>query len=82
MRWDKQYRRNRARILSCSLHSFDCLGAVKREEEKLKKWGVYLLIPPEAINCRCKNCGGTMSLLYAAAYMDAVKHMGKQEEQL
>lgn len=74
------WQRNRARILSCKLHSFDCKGAIKREKEKEEKFGVCIPLPPIAIRCRCKNCGGTMSLMYAMPYMEALRHVKKQEE--
>lgn len=73
-------RRNKARITGCKLHSFDCAGAVEREKRKQEEWGVSMPIPPIAIKCRCKNCGGVMSLVYAAPYMEALKHAREQEE--
>lgn len=75
----KQRQRNKARILNCKLHSFDCRGAIEREKLKQEKWGVSTPLPAISIRCRCKNCGGTMSLMYAAPYMEALKHVEKQE---
>lgn len=75
----KKEQRNKSRILGCKLHSFDCFEAIQREKARQEKYGVRLPLPPIAVRCRCKNCGGTMSLMYAAAYMEAVKHMSKQE---
>lgn len=74
----KKEQRNKARILNCKLHSFDCYGAIQREKAKQDKYGVIVPLPPIAIRCRCKNCGGTMSLMYAGPYMDAVKHMNER----
>lgn len=74
----EKMRRNRARILSCKLHWFNCKGAIAREKAKQEKWGVSVPLPPIVIRCRCKNCGGTMSLMYAGPYMDALKHAQKQ----
>lgn len=75
----KQRQRNKARILSCELHSFDCRGAIEREKAKQEKWGVSIPISPILIRCRCQNCGGTMSLMYAMPYMEALGHIQKQE---
>ena len=75
--------RNRLRILECGLHNFDCKEAIQREKCKQDKFGISLPIPPIAIRCRCKNCGGVMSLLYAMPYMEAVNHIkkiGKEKE--
>jgi len=77
----EKWKRNKARILRCKLHDFDCRGAIKREKEKQEKSGVSIPTPPILIKCRCKNCGGTMSIMYAAPYMEALKHIQKQEEQ-
>ncbi len=74
----KKEQQNRARINSCELHSFNCCEALKREKAKQEKWGVSIPILPITVRCRCKNCGGTMSLLYAAPYMDALNHIEKQ----
>lgn len=73
----KKEKRNKARILKCGLHNFDCKEAVQREKYKQEKLGISLLLPPIAIRCRCKNCGGVMSLLYAMPYMEAVNHIRK-----
>lgn len=77
--WRKE-QRNKARILSCKLHSFDCFEAIEREKAKQEKWGVSVPLLPISIRRSCKNCGGTMSLMYAAPYMEALKHVRKQEE--
>lgn len=74
-------RRNKARILNCRLHSFDCPGAIEREKRKQEKWGVSIPLMPIAIRCRCKNCGGTMPLLYAAPYMEALNHAQRDRRQ-
>lgn len=75
-------RRNKARLLNCRLHSFDCAGAAEREKRKQEKWGVAIPLPPIAIKCRCKNCGGVISLMYAAPYMEALKHVRTVHEGL
>lgn len=62
------------------MHSFDCDAAIKREKAKQEKWGVSFPVPPIAIKCRCKNCGGTISVMYAAPYMDALKHVSEKED--
>ncbi|QUO22942.1 hypothetical protein KFE18_05030 [Clostridiaceae bacterium Marseille-Q4143] len=74
------WKRNEARISSCKLHSFDYKGAIEREREIQEKFGVIVPMLPMAIRCRCKNCGGTMSLMYAMPYMEALKHVKEQEE--
>lgn len=78
MRAVEKERRNRARIKRCRLHSFDCSGALEREKEKQEKWGVSIPLFPIAIRCRCQNCGGTISLMYAMPYMEALKHVREQ----
>lgn len=78
MKAAEKERRNRVRIKGCHLHSFDCSGALKREKEKWEKWGASIPVSPIAIRCRCKNCGGTMSLMYAMPYMEALGHVQKQ----
>ena len=78
MRGAERERRNRARVKGCRLHSFDCSGALEREKEKREKFGVSIPLFPIAIRCRCKNCGGTMSLMYAIPYMEALRHAHKQ----
>lgn len=69
--------RNRSRILKCGLHNFDRKEALQREKCKQDKFGISIPIPLIAIRCRCKNCGGAMSLLYAMPYMEAVNHIKK-----
>lgn len=70
----KRELRNKVKILSCKLHEFDCNRAIERECAKQKRNNIDMPIYPIAVRCRCKNCGGTMSLLYAMPYMEALKH--------
>lgn len=68
--------RNAARIKSCKLHDFDWKKAIADHKARQEELGVILGVRP-VIMCRCKNCGGKISVLYAGAYMDAVEHMKK-----
>lgn len=73
--------RNAARIRSCRLHDFDWKKAIADYKARQEKLGVVLGVRP-VIMCRCKNCGGKISVLYAGAYMDAVEHMKAIQSQL
>lgn len=79
----KKAMKNEAMVESCKLHDFDWKAAIKKEEERRKRWGVELgrLIVTNPGYCRCKNCGGKLPIMYAAPYMEAVEHMKRLEEQ-
>ncbi len=76
--------KNAARINGCPLHDFDWRGAIKAEKNRRlamqEETGIILNVRTP-IYCRCKNCGGKISVLYAAAYMDGVNAaLGKKEK--
>lgn len=84
---DEKVRRNLLKINACTLHDFDWKQSIRKYQtwriEQQERYGVEAIYPisnPLTIRCRCKNCGGTMSVGYAAPYMDAVNHIKKQEE--
>lgn len=81
----REYMKNRALINSCGLHDFAwkerMAAAIKRREELEQKTGVSVPFYPSMVKCRCKNCGGKVSAMYAGAYMDAVHHMRRIYEQ-
>ena len=80
----ERLKRNIARLNSCALHEFQWRDDVKRAVERKRRMeeetGVSLGVRVP-IWCRCKNCGGKVSLQYAGGYMDAVKQMKKQSQQ-
>lgn len=81
----REYMKNRALINSCGLHDFAwkerMAAAIKRREALEQKTGVSIPFYPSMVKCRCKNCGGKVSAMYAGAYMDAVHHMRRIYEQ-
>lgn len=84
---DEKARRNLLKINACILHDFDWKQSIRKYQawriEQQDKYGVEgtcFTGSPLTIRCRCKNCGGTMSVGYAAPYMDAVNHIKKQKE--
>ena len=73
-------RRNEARINSCKLHNFDWRKSLADAKERREKWAIETPMPVTMtgdIYCRCKNCGGRISVMYAAPYMEAVEHVKK-----
>lgn len=75
----RKFERNFARIKSCKCHNFDWKGDLKAYRQRSKDVGVIIPVFEkfvlQMVRCRCKSCGGTMSLNYAAPYMDAIKHI-------
>jgi len=73
-------RRNNARINSCKLHNFNWKKSIADAKERRDKWPKEKPMPATMmadIYCRCKNCGGRISVAYAGPYMEAVEHMKK-----
>lgn len=84
---DEKARRNMLKVKACTLHDFDWKQSIKNfqawKAKQQERYGVeipHFTGNPLIIRCRCKNCGGVMSVGYAAPYMDAVNHIKKQEE--
>ena len=78
----KKTRRNDARINSCKLHSVDWKKSIVDAKERRDKWPEGKPMPATmtaGIFCRCKNCGGRISVMYAGPYMEAVEHIRKLE---
>lgn len=73
---EKQIRRNAARLKGCTIHEFDCRAALRRAKARRaaleEETGVSLGLRP-IVWCRCKHCGGKLTLEYAIPYMDGVK---------
>lgn len=68
----KRIARNAARLACCEVHDFDWQDAARRAKARKKaredRYGVILGVR-EIVWCRCKNCGGKISIDYAVPYM-------------
>lgn len=82
-KFQKYSARNYYRLKSCRLHDFHWKEDIAKQREVKKrideKYGVIVNLP-WPIRCRCKNCGGVISVYYAAPYMDAVDSMNRLKE--
>ena len=71
--------KNRTLLKSCVLHDFpwreSVAAAIERKKARELRTGVSVPLYLWQVQCRCKNCGGKISVRYAGPYMDAVHHM-------